>query len=93
MAHGPLESARLLLDSRREVPDSLDLVLGQQYRAHRFKVQPLVRLPLESAVVEVEPVHVDIRDHATRVAATQSRSDFVRRRGVADVDREGPRLS
>jgi hypothetical protein len=28
--------------------------------AHRFEVQPLVRLPLEAAVVEVEPVQVPI---------------------------------
>ena len=62
LAHWPLR-VRLSADLGREVTDALELVRWQQRLAQRTEVQPLVRRALETTVVEVETVNVDIGQH------------------------------
>ncbi len=54
---------RLSADLGREVTDALDLVRRQERLAQRSEVEPLVRRALEAAVLEVEPVNVDVGQH------------------------------
>ena len=45
---------------RRELSDSLHGAPWQQFTAQRSQVQPLKRRPLESSVMEVESIDVDV---------------------------------
>jgi hypothetical protein len=46
-----------------EVPDSMDVVMGQELAAQGVEVEPAVRRPLQAPVVQVEGVDVDIGAH------------------------------
>ena len=52
--------SRTIRDDGGEVPDAVDLVLGQQESRQLPEVQPPVRLALKGPVVEVEAVNVEV---------------------------------
>ncbi len=49
-----------------EIVDALNGVVRQNPVKERFKVQPLMRRALETSVVEIEAIDVDISPHAAR---------------------------
>lgn len=62
----PLWSVRVAgvsLHPSCEVSDAIDHVVGEKSATERVEVQPLMRRPFQAAVVEVEPVHIDIGLH------------------------------
>ncbi len=61
LAVGLLGVIRTCANSSGEVADLHDVIVWQEQSAQLLEVQPLVRGPLDSAVVQVEPVYVDDR--------------------------------
>lgn len=51
-------SSRAIYD-RGEIPNELNVVILAKTLAHALDVQPLVRAPLDGAVVEIKPVNVE----------------------------------